>query len=201
MEACSPSSQEDHPGLETPLKLTSLPISFLQTENDNVETVFCSLNDCNFAVPNSVASVCEITDLNNVQKYASILCNDDFSHPMASSWPQEIESKLDSANAVTLKQSWQRFCSQSKQCIHSLRIRKERKAAKQLGFIIAAFMVCWIPYFVTFTVMAVCKTCVHHNLHMFTIWLGYFNSALNPFIYPLCNDNFKRIFKRILHIH
>ncbi|KAG5835839.1 hypothetical protein ANANG_G00248260 [Anguilla anguilla] len=198
---CTPSSQEDHAAPDTPLKLTSLPIGFLKSDNDNVQTMFLSLNDCNLSVPNSVVSVCEITHLPDVQNYASILCNDDFSHPVASPWPQETEPKLDSANAVTLKQSWQRFCTQSKQCIHSLRIRKERKAAKQLGFIIAAFMVCWIPYFVTFMVMAFCKTCIHHDLHMFTIWLGYFNSTLNPFIYPLCNDNFKRIFKRILHIH
>ncbi|KAJ8258656.1 hypothetical protein COCON_G00176680 [Conger conger] len=199
-EECTPPSQ-DNPGPETPLNLTSLPISFLQSENDKVQTMFLSLNDCNLSVPNSVASVCEISHLPDVQEYASILCNDEFLQPVGSPWSQDTEPTLDAANAATLKQSWQRFCMQSKQCIHSLRIRKERKAAKQLGFIIAAYMVCWIPYFVTFTVMAFCKTCVHHDLHMFTIWLGYFNSTLNPFIYPLCNDNFKRIFKRILHIH
>ncbi|KAG9353038.1 hypothetical protein JZ751_017614 [Albula glossodonta] len=191
---------EDNPCPETPLKLTSLPIGLLQSENDTVQTMFVSLNDCNLSGPNSVAGVCEITQLSDVETYATILCKDDFPHPVNSPWPGGTDVKLDQANAVTLKQSWQRFCAQSKQCIQSLRVRKERKAAKQLGFIIAAFMVCWIPYFVTFMVMAFCKTCVHHEVHMFTIWLGYFNSTLNPFIYPLCNDNFKRIFKRILHI-
>ncbi|CDQ94814.1 unnamed protein product, partial [Oncorhynchus mykiss] len=94
-----------------------------------------------------------------------------------------------------------KFCAQSRQRIQSLQVHKEHKAAKQLGCIIAGFMTCWIPYFIVFMVMAFCQTCVHHDLHMFTIWLGYINSTLNPFIYPLCNENFKRVFKKILHIH
>ncbi|XP_036387663.1 histamine H1 receptor [Megalops cyprinoides] len=200
-EDCSPSCPEDDPDPETPLKLSSLPIGILQSENDNVPTMLVSLNDCNLPVPNSIAGMCEITNLSDVQKYATVICTSDFSHAVASPWSEGPDPKLDSTSVLTLKQSWQKFCTQSKQCVQSLRMRKERKAAKQLGFIIAAFMVCWIPYFVIFMVMAFCKTCIHHDLHMFTIWLGYFNSTLNPFIYPLCNDNFKRIFKRILHIH
>uniref|UniRef100_A0A3B5M3D5 Muscarinic acetylcholine receptor n=1 Tax=Xiphophorus couchianus TaxID=32473 RepID=A0A3B5M3D5_9TELE len=111
------------------------------------------------------------------------------------------DTKIDSDNGVTLKQAWHRFIDQSRHRIQSLRIHKEHKAAKQLGFIIAAFLLCWIPYFIVFMVMAFCPECVHHDLHMFTIWLGYINSTLNPFIYPLCNGNFKRVFKNILKIN
>ncbi|MBN3308766.1 HRH1 protein, partial [Amia calva] len=188
-------------GLKTSLKLTCLPLSILQPDNGDVKTMFVSVNDCNLIVPNSVAGVCEITDISDVQKFATVMCKDEFPNPSPSSWLHSTSPKGDSANGNNLKLSWQKFCSQSKQYVQSLRVRKERKAAKQLGFIIAAFMVCWIPYFVTFMVMAFCKTCIHHDLHMFTIWLGYINSTLNPFIYPLCNENFKKIFKKILHIN
>uniref|UniRef100_A0A8C6UJE6 Histamine H1 receptor n=1 Tax=Neogobius melanostomus TaxID=47308 RepID=A0A8C6UJE6_9GOBI len=118
-------------------------------------------------------------------------------------WREEgiRDEKLDVENEATLKQTWQKFIDNSRQRIQSLRIHKEHKAAKQLGFIIAAFLLCWIPYFIVFMVMAFCKECVHHDLHMFTIWLGYINSTLNPFIYPLCNGNFKRVFRNILNIH
>ncbi|XP_048878056.1 histamine H1 receptor isoform X2 [Brienomyrus brachyistius] len=185
---------------ETPLRLSSLPLGILQSDDDKVPKMFVSVNDCNLSSPNSVSGVCEITHMSDVQRYAAVVCHGDFHHPVASPWPPGTDLKLDSTNVQTLKQSWQKFCTQSKQCIQNLRAYKERKAAKQLGFIIAAFLVCWIPYFVTFMVMAFCKTCIHHDLHMFTIWLGYFNSTLNPFIYPLCNENFKRVFKSLLHM-
>uniref|UniRef100_H3AS51 Muscarinic acetylcholine receptor n=1 Tax=Latimeria chalumnae TaxID=7897 RepID=H3AS51_LATCH len=79
-------------------------------------------------------------------------------------------------------------------------LNKEQKAAKQLGAIMVVFLACWIPYFLTFMVMAACEHCVPQDLHMFTIWLGYLNSTLNPFIYPFCNVTFKKTLKSILRI-
>ncbi|XP_051873564.1 histamine H1 receptor [Pristis pectinata] len=116
-------------------------------------------------------------------------------HPEAKSWA-DISEKVEGTDSISqFKQLWQRFSSQSVQFL----IIKERKAIKQLGFIVAAFMVCWILYFVIFMIMAFCDTCVSHNLHMVTIWLGYINSTLNPFIYALCNKNIKKSFKAIIH--
>ncbi|NWU42566.1 HRH1 protein, partial [Hylia prasina] len=77
---------------------------------------------------------------------------------------------------------------------------RERKAAMQLGVIMAAFMLCWIPYFVLFLVITFHDKEQLSGLHRVTIWLGYMNSTLNPFLYPLCNHNFKKTFKKILHI-
>jgi len=61
-----------------------------------------------------------------------------------------------------------------------------------------AFVLCWLPYFVLFMVVAFCEDCVDPKFHTATIWLGYVNSTLNPILYPLCNANFKRAFKRML---
>ncbi|XP_014985720.1 histamine H1 receptor [Macaca mulatta] len=99
-----------------------------------------------------------------------------------------------------IKFTWKRLRSHSRQYVSGLHMNRERKAAKQLGFIMAAFILCWIPYFIFFMVIAFCKSCCNEHLHMFTIWLGYINSTLNPLIYPLCNENFKKTFKRILRI-
>ncbi|XP_057700842.1 histamine H1 receptor [Corythoichthys intestinalis] len=157
-----------------------------------------SLNECCVTVPNTVRGVC---DINQVQRYTPVLGNNH--NPSGSlPWSNETDgAEIDPANEVTLRQTWQRFVEMSCERLQSLRIHKEHKAARQLGFIIAAFLLCWIPYFIVFMVMAFCRECVHHDLHMFTIWLGYINSTLNPFIYPMCNRNFKRVFKNILHIH
>ncbi|CAB3381495.1 Hypothetical predicted protein [Cloeon dipterum] len=77
-------------------------------------------------------------------------------------------------------------------------LQKEKKAARQLGVIMGAFVLCWLPYFVLFMVVAFCEDCVDPKFHTATIWLGYVNSTLNPILYPLCNANFKRAFKRML---
>ena len=81
---------------------------------------------------------------------------------------------------------------------------KEKKAAMQLGVIVGAFILCWLPYFTLFMVVAYChdgdggQDCVNQTVFTSTIWFGYFNSTLNPILYPLCNANFKRAFKRML---
>lgn len=178
------SLEENRPDAEIPLTQPSVPQDAVCAEGINETKLQASLNECHITVPNSVSDVCDISQVSNVQSYTSMLYKN-----------------YDPANEVTLRRTWQRFIEQSRQRIQSLRIRKEHKAAKQLGFIIAVFLLCWIPYFIAFMVMAFCKDCVHHDLHMFTIWLGYINSTLNPFIYPLCNRNFKRVFKTILHIN
>ncbi|MBN3288625.1 HRH1 protein, partial [Polyodon spathula] len=188
---------------ETSLKLTCLPSGILHSQPDDakVKKMFVSENDCNVIVPNSIAGMPETTDTSDVRTFTTALDKDaalSHSSSAPSPWLHNDNPRVDSVN--NLKQLWQKVCTNSKQYVQNLRLKKEIKAAKQLGFIMAAFMMCWIPYFVTFMVMAFCKTCVHHNLHMFTIWLGYINSTLNPLIYPLCNDNFKKTLKNILHI-
>ena len=79
-------------------------------------------------------------------------------------------------------------------------LQKEIKAAKQLGVIMSAFTVCFLPYFVCFMVVAFCESCVPTELTMAVTWVGYINSTLNPFLYPLCNDRFKRKFRKMLRI-
>ncbi|XP_037643288.1 histamine H1 receptor [Sebastes umbrosus] len=201
VKRCSLSPEEKQPDIEIPLSRPSVPQDVICSEGNNENKLQASLNECQVTVPKSVSGVCDIGQVSDVQRYTSVLYSDyDPSHALP--WTEEgvEDGKLDPTNAMTLRQTWQRFIDQSRQRIQSLRIHKEHKAAKQLGFIIAAFLLCWIPYFITFMVMAFCRECVHHDLHMFTIWLGYINSTLNPFIYPLCNGNFKRVFKNILNI-
>ena len=64
--------------------------------------------------------------------------------------------------------------------------QKEKKAARQLGVIMCAFIVCWLPYFIVFLVVAVCPNCINGTLYHVTLWLGYINSTLNPVLYPVC---------------
>ncbi|XP_017688231.1 PREDICTED: histamine H1 receptor [Lepidothrix coronata] len=114
---------------------------------------------------------------------------------------QEKTENRDFRGLTYLRKTWQSLHTHSKGNIQGLHGNRERKAAKQLGVIMAAFMLCWIPYFVSFMVIAFHDHEQFSKLHMVTVWLGYVNSTLNPFLYPLCNQNFKKTFKQILHIH
>ena len=76
---------------------------------------------------------------------------------------------------------------------------KERKATKTLGVIMGGFTACWLPFFI----LAVVRPFVAENgvpewLSSVLMWLGYFNSFLNPVIYARFNRDFRNPFKEIL---
>ncbi|NWI14727.1 HRH1 protein, partial [Crypturellus soui] len=127
--------------------------------------------------------------------------NDSNPNPKGARGPQGTTQNKDGTGPTYLKKTWQRLHSHSKSHIQRQYVNRESKAARQLGVIMAAFILCWIPYFILYTVIAFHSCKEFPNLHMLTIWLGYLNSTLNPFLYPLCNENFKKTFKKILHIH
>ena len=87
---------------------------------------------------------------------------------------------------------------EGKKLHHSAALSREIKAAKQLGVIMGAFTICFCPYFVLFMVVAFCDGCISAGLMLAVTWVGYLNSTLNPFLYPLCNSNFRRKFRRML---
>ncbi|XP_049823753.1 5-hydroxytryptamine receptor-like [Aethina tumida] len=82
----------------------------------------------------------------------------------------------------------------------SLEAKRERKAAKTLAIITGAFVMCWLPFFILALVMPLCgDSCAISDFIMsFALWLGYFNSTLNPVIYTIFNPEFRQAFKRML---
>lgn len=81
----------------------------------------------------------------------------------------------------------------------SLEAKRERKAAKTLAIITGAFVVCWLPFFIMALLMPLCAACnINDYVQSFFLWLGYFNSTLNPVIYTIFSPEFRQAFKRIL---
>lgn len=81
----------------------------------------------------------------------------------------------------------------------TLEAKRERKAAKTLAIITGAFVVCWLPFFVCALLMPLRPDWVFDEtmLSVF-LWLGYFNSTLNPIIYTIFSPEFRQAFKRLL---
>ncbi|ENN80127.1 hypothetical protein YQE_03435, partial [Dendroctonus ponderosae] len=82
----------------------------------------------------------------------------------------------------------------------SLEAKRERKAAKTLAIITGAFVMCWLPFFILALLMPLCGAActISEFIMSFALWLGYFNSTLNPVIYTIFNPEFRQAFKRIL---
>ncbi|KAK0150399.1 Histamine H3 receptor [Merluccius polli] len=79
------------------------------------------------------------------------------------------------------------------------RLSRDKKIAKSLAVIVCTFGVCWAPYTLLMIIRAACSgTCVQHYWYEMTFWLLWLNSAINPFLYPLCHSSFRRAFSRIL---
>ncbi|OQV19563.1 putative Histamine H1 receptor [Hypsibius exemplaris] len=80
------------------------------------------------------------------------------------------------------------------------KFKREKKAAFQLGVILGAFCLCFMPYFISFIITAFCKDCVSPAVHSIFTWLGYVNSTTNPFLYTWTNANFRSAFRKILRM-
>ncbi|XP_041803807.1 alpha-2A adrenergic receptor-like [Chelmon rostratus] len=76
---------------------------------------------------------------------------------------------------------------------------RERRFTFVLAVVMGVFVLCWFPFFFTYTLTAVCCTCyVPKTLFKMFFWFGYCNSSLNPVIYTIFNNDFRRSFKKIL---
>ncbi|XP_050090003.1 5-hydroxytryptamine receptor-like [Anopheles aquasalis] len=77
--------------------------------------------------------------------------------------------------------------------------KRERKAAKTLAIITGAFVCCWLPFFIIAILLPTCTSCdISPLVTSVCLWLGYFNSTLNPIIYTIFSPEFRHAFKRIL---
>ncbi|XP_052446857.1 alpha-2A adrenergic receptor [Carassius gibelio] len=78
------------------------------------------------------------------------------------------------------------------------RQNREKRFTFVLAVVIGVFVICWFPFFFTYTLTAFCEECVPEPLFKFFFWFGYCNSSLNPIIYTIFNNDFRRSFKKIL---
>uniref|UniRef100_A0AAQ5XCM6 G-protein coupled receptors family 1 profile domain-containing protein n=1 Tax=Amphiprion ocellaris TaxID=80972 RepID=A0AAQ5XCM6_AMPOC len=75
-----------------------------------------------------------------------------------------------------------------------LKFSREKKAAKTLGVVVGMFILCWLPFFLALPIGSFNSSLRPPETFFKVIfWLGYFNSCLNPVIYPCYSREFKQV--------
>ncbi|XP_015200296.1 alpha-2C adrenergic receptor [Lepisosteus oculatus] len=77
---------------------------------------------------------------------------------------------------------------------------REKRFTFVLAVVMGVFVVCWFPFFFSYSLYGVCReSCeINETLFKFFFWIGYCNSSLNPVIYTIFNQDFRRAFQKIL---
>lgn len=79
------------------------------------------------------------------------------------------------------------------------KFKTEQKAAKTLGIVVGCLILCWAPFFILSPLDGFCPQCnIPKYVFQVCIWLGYCNSAMNPLIYCLSSQEFRKAYKSIL---
>ena len=80
-------------------------------------------------------------------------------------------------------------------------IELQKKIVLTFFLALIAFIVCWSPFFAYIAVAANSATRqnIPRGLGVAAYWCGFLNSACNPFIIGLRNDQFKAAFRQILY--
>ena len=76
------------------------------------------------------------------------------------------------------------------------RKRRNVRGSRYIGFIVVLFYFCWLPYVTLSMIGNLCKSCkIPYIMYDAFLALGFLNSALNPFLYPFHDKQFKEAFR------
>jgi len=79
--------------------------------------------------------------------------------------------------------------------------QRETQATIRMAIIITFFCGMWLGFFTVYVINSWCPSnvcSVPRALDAFFFWLGYSNSSINPILYTIFNDDFRRAFRKLL---
>ncbi|XP_012879340.1 PREDICTED: alpha-2C adrenergic receptor, partial [Dipodomys ordii] len=90
--------------------------------------------------------------------------------------------------------------ARSSVCRRRVAQAREKRFTLVLAVVMGVFVLCWFPFFFSYSLYGICREACQlpDPLFKFFFWIGYCNSSLNPVIYTVFNQDFRRSFKHIL---
>lgn len=77
-------------------------------------------------------------------------------------------------------------------------MRRENKTTQTLSIVVGGFVACWLPFFIVYLVTPFIEHgTIGDGVRTFLTWLGWVNSAINPFIYAFYSVDFRAAFWRL----
>ncbi|CAF3816359.1 unnamed protein product [Rotaria sordida] len=84
---------------------------------------------------------------------------------------------------------------------HTACLRRNQKASRMLGILLAVFLICWLPFTISYPTSIIYPNKFPNGLECIIFWLGYVNSLLNPFLYVYSSRNFRQAIIETLCCH
>lgn len=79
-----------------------------------------------------------------------------------------------------------------------LSLKRENKTTQTLSIVVGGFIVCWMPFFICYLIKPFLPSkSINETLSTMLTWLGWLNSAMNPFIYAFYSVDFRAAFWRL----
>ncbi|CAF4865833.1 unnamed protein product [Rotaria sp. Silwood1] len=80
-------------------------------------------------------------------------------------------------------------------------LRRNQKASRMLGILLAVFLICWLPFTISYPTSIFYPNKFPSGLECIIFWFGYVNSLLNPFLYVYSSRNFRQAIIETLCCH
>ncbi|KAK5645191.1 hypothetical protein RI129_006491 [Pyrocoelia pectoralis] len=128
--------------------------------------------------------------------FTTVSSNSNNTSPEKTSFPNGLEPEPTTTDFGAINYQPQYYAIKRKK--DSADSKRERKAAKTLAIITGAFVICWLPFFIMAVLLPIYKDFFKEYIISLFLWLGYFNSTLNPIIYTIFSPEFRHAFKKIL---
>lgn len=175
--------------------------SSVTTTNNNNSNFNKNIRNAQYELVDGTPSVCKAATHQQPQQNRTISSYRNKNNSNAEQWYNSTSSSTNgpsSTNTLTTQKTTNFRVHQKSMSNRVMSLKRENKTTQTLAIVVGGFILCWLPFFVTYLVTPfLAKDAIDEWVSGLLTWLGWFNSAMNPFIYALYSVDFRAAFWRL----